>query len=86
MQKRLLGEPWSYDRHLVVFQRYDGSKPITSIEFCRCKFWIQIHDIPFKFMTPETAVEIGESIGHISIPQDPSELKGGTFIENQGCC
>ena len=79
-EKVLLGEPWSYDRHLIVLQRYDGSKPVKEIEFRHCKFWIQIHDIPFKFMTPKTAVEIGESIGRVSIPPNPSELKGGTFM------
>ncbi|XP_075654859.1 uncharacterized protein LOC142625033 [Castanea sativa] len=25
VEKVLLGEPWSYDRHLVVLERYDGS-------------------------------------------------------------
>lgn len=79
-ERDLIGEPWSYDRHLVVLQRIDGSTPISEIGFRQCNFWIQIHDIPFKYMTPETALEIGKSIGHVSIPQDTSEMKGGTFL------
>lgn len=76
----LLGEPWSYDRHLVILQRFDGSKSVKEIEFIKCKFWIQIHDIQFKYVTSETAIEIRESIGHVSIPQDSLEMKGGTFM------
>nr|POE85857.1 uncharacterized protein CFP56_18206 [Quercus suber] len=78
--KVLLGEPWSYDRHLVVLQRFDGKKPIKEVVFNRVKFWIQLHDLPYKFMNPETAIEIGESIGEVIIPQNASEMHGGTFM------
>lgn len=65
--KVLLGEPWSYDRHLVVLQHFDGSKSISELEFKTCSFWVQIHDLPFKYMTLETAIEIGEAIGPVTI-------------------
>nr|XP_023917378.1 uncharacterized protein At4g02000-like [Quercus suber]POF04428.1 uncharacterized protein CFP56_32041 [Quercus suber] len=78
--KVLLGEPWSYDRHLVVLQRFEGKKPIKEVVFNSVKFWIQLHDLPYKFMNPETAIEIGESIGEVIIPQDASEMHGGTFM------
>ena len=65
--KVLLGEPWSYDRHLVVLQHFDGSKSISKLEFKTCSFWVQIHDLPFKYMTLETAIEIGEAIGPVTI-------------------
>lgn len=35
-QKVILGEPWSYDRHLVIFQRFDGNKVLKDIEFKFC--------------------------------------------------
>lgn len=80
VEKVLLGEPWSYDRHLVIFQRYDGNKALKDIDFKFCNFWVQIHDIPYNFMSKETAKEIGETIGPLIPPRDASEWKGGTFI------
>lgn len=32
-------------------------------------------------MNPETAIEIGESIGEVVIPQDDSKMRGGTFMQ-----
>ena len=32
VEKVLLGEPWSYDRHLVVLERFNGRKPILELE------------------------------------------------------
>ena len=40
VEKVLLGEPWSFDRHIVVFQRYDMSTPIDELKFDRVSFWI----------------------------------------------
>lgn len=79
-EKVLLGEPWSYDWHLVILQRFDGGKPISELEFKFCTFWVQIHDLPFKFMNLEMALQIGETIGPVIKPQDLSEMKGGCFI------
>ena len=83
VEKVLLGEPWSYDRHLVVLERFDGRKPISELEFKLCSFWVQIHELPFKFMSPETAMEIGETIGPISQSYDISKMKGGSFMHVQ---
>lgn len=79
-EKVLLGQPWSYDRHLVILQRFDGSKPISELEFKFCTFWVQIHDLPFKFMNSETALQIGMTIGPVIKSQDLSEMKGGCFM------
>ena len=79
-KKVILGEPWSYNRHLVIFQRFDGSKALKDIEFKFCYFWIQIHDIPYKFMLEETVKEIGETIGPLINPCDASKWKGGMFL------
>lgn len=79
-EKVLLGEPWSYDRHLVILQRFDESKPISELEFKYCSFWVQIHDLPFKFMNSEMVVQIRETIGLMIKSQDLSKMKGGCFM------
>lgn len=33
MIKVLMGEPWSFDRHLVVLKRYDGITPMEEVDF-----------------------------------------------------
>ena len=46
--KVLLGEPWSFDRHLVVLERYDSSTPVKNLKFNTTSFWIQIHNLPIR--------------------------------------
>lgn len=75
VEKVLLGEPWSYNKHLVVLEWFDGRKPISELEFKFCSFWVQIHELPFKFLTLETTVEIGETVGPISRSHDITEMK-----------
>lgn len=36
--KVLLGEPWSFDRHLVVLEQYDGSTPVQNLKFNTTSF------------------------------------------------
>ena len=48
MEKVLHGELWTYNRHLVTLERYNGQKPENELSFCNTTFWIQIHDLPFS--------------------------------------
>ena len=80
MEKVLLGEPWSFDRHLVVFQRYDLSTPIEDLNFDKVAFWIQIHNLPYSLLTTEVAVRLGESLGVVTMPNDQTEMRGGNFM------
>ncbi|KAK7845528.1 uncharacterized protein CFP56_009255 [Quercus suber] len=58
-------EPWTYDKHLVLFQRIDDTTTISSLSFTECSFWVQIHKLPIKSMTPELGRSIGSSIGKV---------------------
>ena len=78
--KVLMGELWTFDRHLVVLERYDGSTPIQNLQFKSTSIWVQIHDLPFSYLSKEVAISIGESLGAVIVPKDSSEMRGGNFM------
>lgn len=80
IEKILLGEPWSFDRHLVVFQRYDISTPIKDLAFDKVSFWIQIHNLPYSLLMIEVALSLGESLGSFIVLKDTAEMRGRNFI------
>lgn len=43
-------------------------------------FWVQIHDLPFSFMSNEVAFSIKESLGDVIPTKDLSELSGSNFM------
>ena len=45
-QKVLTGEPWAFDRHLVVMERYDGSYPVHTLKFDSTLRWV---GLSFKY-------------------------------------
>ena len=74
------GKPWAFDRHLVVFERFDGYTSIHALGFKTIAFWVQIHNLPFPLQTIETAFSIGETIGSVINPKDLGEMLGANFI------
>ena len=36
----LEGEPWSFDKHLVVMSRYENESPLEDIQFEKTKLWV----------------------------------------------
>ena len=79
-EKVIQGEPWVFNRNLVVLQRYDGTTPINELNSDRTTFWVQIHNLPFSLMTIEAAISLGETMGIVSKPKDEAEMRGGQFM------
>lgn len=75
-EKVMQGEPWVFNRHLVVLQRYDGTTPINKLSFDSSTFWVQIQNLPFSLMTIEAAISLGETMGVVSKPKDEAEMRG----------
>ena len=73
LERVLESEPWTYDKHLILFQRIDNTTTISSLSFSKCSFWVQIHNLPIKSMTPELGLSIGSSIGKVVRVVDSDE-------------
>jgi hypothetical protein len=57
------GRPWSFDRHILVLNEFNGSIPPSQFEFKRSPFWIQVHDMPLICMNKSIGMKIGNSLG-----------------------
>ena len=80
VDKKLMSEPWSFDKHLVAMERYEKETPLHELKFEKTSLWVQIHGIPLRYMTVATAEKICEVIGDVSRPKDPKDAYGGSFL------
>ena len=79
----LEGEPWTFDKHLVVMNRYENDSALQDIKFEKTKLWVQLHGLPIKYMTIEAAKKIGSVLGEIYVPTNPKFFDGGHFVRVQ---
>ena len=79
-ERVLATEPWSFDKHVVIFQRYDFSIPAKQLRFTKLTFWVQMHGLPLSMLDPEIAIEIGETIGTVIPSVHAKEMVGGDFL------
>lgn len=49
IEKVLAAESWSFDKRLMVLERYDKETDIGEMEFRKVTFWVQVHDLPIRF-------------------------------------
>ncbi|XP_023904239.1 uncharacterized protein LOC112015993 [Quercus suber] len=79
MEKILTIELWSFNKHLVVLQRYDRETNLTDMEFNKVTFWVQVHDIPIRFRNKRVAARICSSIGTVNETRDDLGIEGDGF-------
>lgn len=51
MEKVMAAKPWSFDKRLMVLQRYGKETDLGDMEFHKVTFWVQVHDLPIIFRT-----------------------------------
>ena len=76
----LANEPWTFDKHAVLLQRFDGSTPSRYLRFTKLKFWMQIYGLLIRMLDPEMAIELGETLGQVTPCENSNELVGGDFL------
>ena len=73
-------QPWSFDKYLVVIQRYDGKSLTHELIFNKATFWVQVHDIPFRYMTKQMAECLCDIIGEVQKSLGAVDDEGGHFM------
>lgn len=81
VEKIFLGEPWSFGKHLVALERYENNNPISALNFDIVSLWVQVHDIPIRFLNRGVAKDLCEAIGKVNKSMDNSEVEGGEFMQ-----
>ena len=51
----LAAEPWSFDKSLMVLNRYDKEATLHASDLAKIAFWVQVFDIPLHFRNREVA-------------------------------
>ena len=73
-------EPWSFDKHLMVLQRYGKEKDIGDMEFSKVTFLVQVHDLPIRFRTKKIDKQLCEAIGKVNTEVDEAEAEGDNYM------
>ena len=76
----LLSEPWTFDKHLVVIQKYEKNTPLQDVRFNKTSLWVQIFNILIRYMTREVAEEICSSVGEVCLSETHPTEVGGSFV------
>ena len=80
VEKILATEPWSFDKHIVLLQRYEKKVTVRELAFKHVALWIQIHEIPAPYMTREVAEDICGNARIVDKSTQLSEMMGGSFM------
>uniref|UniRef100_A0A7N2MXZ0 DUF4283 domain-containing protein n=1 Tax=Quercus lobata TaxID=97700 RepID=A0A7N2MXZ0_QUELO len=73
LERVLEFEPWSYDKSLVVFQRALDAESALTLDYTRCSFWIQIHNVPDYLLSQEIVESVGKTLGKVLQVADPED-------------
>uniref|UniRef100_A0A2N9H3A9 Uncharacterized protein n=1 Tax=Fagus sylvatica TaxID=28930 RepID=A0A2N9H3A9_FAGSY len=77
-ERVMMGEPWAYDKHLVVFQRIEEEEAIDDVVFQETSLWVQLHGLPVRRMNPEVASILVSSLGRVEqIAENEASADGG---------
>ena len=63
-----------------MLQRYSTDSPVHDLVFSKTLFWVQVHDIPIRYMTKEVAENIYDIVGEVQKSAGVVTNEGGHFI------
>ena len=78
--KILNSQPWSFDKHLIIMQRYTNDVPVNELAFNKVPFWVQVHDIPCNFLTRKVVEKLCDTVGEVQKSIGAVDDDGGSFF------
>ncbi len=64
-ERVMMGEPWAYDKHLIVFKRMEEEEAIEDADFKMTSFWVQFYGLLVRRMNLEVATTLVSSMGKV---------------------
>ena len=80
IERILKNQHWSFDKHLVMLQRYSTDCLVRDLVFSKTLFWVQVHDIQIQYMTKEVVENICDIVGEVQKSAGVVTNEGGHFI------
>jgi hypothetical protein len=85
-QRVLEGRPWSFDRHALVLNDFNGMKGLTQMNFKMSPIWVQVHDMPLLCMNRGVGMKIGASMGEVEDVDVAGDGAGWGRCSEIACC
>lgn len=80
VERVLSSEPWSFDKHLVLFRRLEGARYVRSLNFTSINFWVQLHGLPMNRLDISMGIQIGKTTGIVSPHGREAKMIAGDFL------
>ena len=78
--KVIYSEPWTFDKHLIVMERYDTISSFDDLTLDKTTFWVQVHGLPINFVNVKATEKICKVLGTVIPTTNPTKSEGGNFI------
>ncbi|XWS61688.1 hypothetical protein CRYUN_Cryun07bG0147300 [Craigia yunnanensis] len=69
------GGPWTFNQHMLITNRLKVSDNHLQVPLDFADFWIQVHEVPYGFMSEKVGKDIFNFIG-VFIEADPNSFGG----------
>ncbi|XP_075473732.1 uncharacterized protein At4g02000-like [Primulina tabacum] len=75
LQRILEGGPWTFDNNFLLLHHLKREEQPLQVPLRHLNFWIQIHDLPFGYMSEAVGRQLGSYMGNF-LEYDSNNNKG----------
>ncbi|KAJ4829525.1 hypothetical protein Tsubulata_028065 [Turnera subulata] len=76
----LKGEPWSFDKRLIVMKQVSGDEHFHNLPLQFCPFWVKIYNIPMSFRNTRHLALIAGKLGNFCEFDERGPLGWGKYV------